>query len=364
MGGGLVFVVAGDVEVELDALLAPLDRVVDPPDLLEVVLGDLVGLERARRRHLAPHQRLGDDRQRVDQLERRGRRELAEERVAAVGARQQLGLPQQAVVLDEADERLLVTLAVVAVVDVVIVAGAAAQAHDLAHRGDALRAGLDALEAVGAVVDPVRVLGQVLQALELLGVARVAHEAVGLGQRGRADEERVDLHRQAVADAGAALDAGHRLRHVDHRVALDDVLALGDRLLVDQPRGDALDLLPVDGVHVHDEVLEHGHVAHRLDLDDPVARGGQRLVEMGMAGEPGLAVDAHAARAADGGPTGAADADGAVEARLGLQDPLEHRAVRPELDRVLVPIRRLARLGVVAAQAQREVLRRLVGFGH
>ena len=45
---------------------------------------------------------------------------------------------------------------------------AAAQAHDLVHRRDALGAGLDALEAVGAVVDAVRVLGEVLEALELL----------------------------------------------------------------------------------------------------------------------------------------------------------------------------------------------------
>ena len=52
----------------------------------------------------------------------------------------------------------------------------------------------------------------------------------------------------------------------------DEVLALGDRLLVDQPRRDALDLLPVDRVHVDDQVLDHGHVAHRLDLDDAVAR--------------------------------------------------------------------------------------------
>jgi hypothetical protein len=91
---------------------------------------------------------------------------------------------------------------------------------------------------------------------------------------------------------------------------------------------------------------------------------GQGLVEVGVAGEAGLAVDAHAAGAADRGATRAADADGAVEARLGLQDPLEHRAMRPELDRVLVPVGRLARLRVVAAQAQGEVLGRLVGFGH
>ena len=247
-------------------------------------------------------------------------------------------------------------LAVVAVVDVVVVAGAPAQAHDLVHRGDALGAGLDALEAVRAVVDAVRVLGEVLEALELLGVARVADEAVGLGQRGRADEQRVDLHRQAVRDAGAALDAGHRLRDVDHRLAVDEVLALGDRLLVDEPRRDALDLLPVDGVHVHDQVLDDGHVAHRLDLDDAVLGGALGLVEVRVARQAGLAVDAHAARAADRGLAGAADADRAVEAALGLEDPLEHGAVGLQLDGVLDPVRRLAGLRVVAADAEREAL--------
>ena len=70
----------------------------------------------------------------------------------------------------------------------------------------------------------------------------------------------------------------------------------------------------------------------------------------------GLPVDPHAARAADRRAAGAADADRAVEARLGLQDPLEHGAVRLELDGVLVPVRRLARLGVVAADAELELL--------
>jgi hypothetical protein len=203
----------------------------------------------------------------------------------------------------------------------------------------------------------VRVLGEVLEALVLLGVAGVADEPVGLGQGGRADEERVDLHREAVRDAGAALDAGHRLGDVDHRLAVDEVLALGDRLLVDEPRRDALDLLPVDGVHVHDEVLDDGHVAHRLDLDHAVLRRGPGLVEVGVAGQAGLAVDAHAAGAADRRLAGAADADRAVETTLGLQDALEHRAVRLELDGVLDPVRRLAGLGVVAADAQRERLR-------
>ena len=177
------------------------------------------------------------------------------------------------------------------------------------------------------------------QALAVLGVARVADEAVGLGERGRAGELGVDLHRQAVRDARAALDAGHRLGHVDHRLAVDDVFALGHRLLCQQPRRDRLDLLPVDGVHVDDQVLDHRHVAHRLDHDHAVRRARRRLVEVGVAGEAGLAVDAHSAGPADRGATRAADPDRAVEAPLRLEDALEHRAVSLELDRVLVPVR-------------------------
>ena len=281
--------------------------------------------------------------------------ELAEPRVAAVAARQQLGLIQQPVIPDQGHERTLMPAAVVAVVDVVVVARAPAQPHDLAHRIDALGARVDAVEAVGAVVDPVLVLGQVLQPLLRLSIAGIAHEPVGLGERSRPDEQRIDLHRETVRDAGPALDAGHRLGDVDHVLVRDDVLALGDRLLVDEPRRDALDLLPVDGVHVDDEVLDDGHVAHRLDDDRAVLRRGQRLVEVGVARQAGLAVDAHAARAADRRAARAADADRAVEARLGLQDALEHGAVRLEVDGVLVPVGRLAGLGVVAAELEGEL---------
>ena len=322
---------------------------------LRSAAGSLCGLRTAADRYLASQQRLGDRGQRARQLGRRRRLELRQGRVAGVGARQQLGLVEQPVLPDQRDERRLVALAVVGVLDLEVVAGQAAQAHDLAHRGDALRACVDALEAVRAVIDAVRVLGEVLQALEMLVVARIAHEAIGLGERCGPDELRVDLHRQAVRDAGAALDAGHRLRHVDHRLARHDVLALGDRLLRDEPRGDAPDLLPVDRLHVHDEVLDDGHVAHRLDLDHAVGRMLLRLVEVRVTGEVRMAVDAHAAGAADRRAARAADPDRPVVARLGLQDALEHRAVRLELDRVLLPVRAVPGLGVVAAQSQGEL---------
>ena len=51
-----------------------------------------------------------------------------------------------------------------------------------------------------------------------------------------------------------------------------------------------------------------------------------------VAGQRGLAVDAHAARAADRGLARAADADRGVLVVLGLQDPVEHRALGVELD--------------------------------
>ena len=83
------------------------------------------------------------------------------------------------------DEGVLVAGAVVAVLDPDVVAGDPPQPHDLAHRVNALRAGVDALEAVGARVQAVLVLGQRPQPRLLLGVARIADEAVGLGQGGR-----------------------------------------------------------------------------------------------------------------------------------------------------------------------------------
>ena len=146
-------------------------------------------------------------------------------------------------------------------------------------------------------------------------VARIADEAVGLGQRRRADEARVDLHRQAVRDARPALDAGHRLGDVDHRL----VAARGTRARAPAAWRSShgvtrLDLLPVDRVHVDDQVLEHRHVAHRLDLDHAVRGAAQRGVEVRVAGQRRFAVDADAARAADRLAAGAADPDRAVEA--------------------------------------------------
>ena len=45
------------------------------------------------------------------------------------------------------------------------------------------------------------------------------------------------------------------------------------------------DLLPVDRLHVDDQVLDHRHVAHRLDLDHAVGTTGLARVQVGVAGK-------------------------------------------------------------------------------
>jgi hypothetical protein len=145
-----------------------------------------------------------------------------------------------------------------------------------------------------------RVLGEVIEALAGLAVAGVADEAVGLGQRRGPDELGVDLHREAGRDAGAALDAGHRLGDVDHRLRRNDVLALGRLAVGQEPRGDAADLLPVRRLHVDDQILDHRHVAHRLDDHGlrPAVEAIRRLLgltDLGQAGKRRLAVDLDAA---------------------------------------------------------------------
>ena len=61
---------------------------------------------------------------------------------------------------------------------------------------------------------------------------------------------------QAIVCVTSIIDSGGTMYSRSGGVALGQ-----------QPRRDALDLLPVDRVHVDDQVLEHGHVAHRLDRD-------------------------------------------------------------------------------------------------
>ena len=64
-------------------------------------------------------------------------------------------------------------------------------------------------------------LGEVRQAVGVRGVAGVADEAVGLGQR-RRPHAAGRPPSTGVRDARAALDAGHRLRDVDHVLVRDE----------------------------------------------------------------------------------------------------------------------------------------------
>ena len=67
-----------------------------------------------------------------------------------------------------------------------------------------------------------------------------------------------------------------------------------------------------------------------------------RLADLGLAGERRLAVDLHPAGAADRRPAGAADDERAVVAVLGLEQPVEHRERRVEVDVELLPVGPLA----------------------
>ena len=81
-----------------------------------------------------------------------------------------------------------------------------------------------------------------------------------------------------------------------------------------------------------------------------------RLADLGLAGERRLAVDLHPARAADRRPARAADRERAVLAVLRLEQPVEDRERRVELDVELLPVGALARVGLEAADLERVLL--------
>ena len=176
-----------------------------------------------------------------------------------------------------------------------------------------------------------------------LGVARVADEAVGLGERGGADELGVDLQREAGRHAGAAVDAGHRLGDVDHRLGGHDVLALGRLAGSGSSHGTTRwTFFQWTASMSTIRSLITGMLPIGSTTMAPVPRFSARLgglADLGVAGERGLAVDAHAAGAADGGLARAADADRAVLVVAGLEDAVEHRALGRELDRRSSPSR-------------------------
>ena len=79
------------------------------------------------------------------------------------------------------------------------------------------------------------------------------------------------------------------------------------------------------------------------------------LADLGLAAEPGLAVDLHPAGAADRGAAGAAHGERAVLAVLRLQQAVEDRERGLEVDVELLPVRPLAALGLEPADFDRVI---------
>src|SRR5262249_53055661 len=114
-----------------------------------------------------------------------------------------------------------------------------AKLRNCVARVDAFRTALVAEVAARAVPDPVR-LAVALEPLDGRAVARVADEAHALRERLRAEELRVGLHRVALRDAAAAVDAERLLLDHVHPLLGDVVLAPVSRPLITrlQPRLD------------------------------------------------------------------------------------------------------------------------------
>src|SRR5207237_8590394 len=105
---------------------------------------------------------------------------------------------------------------------------------DRGARVDALWAALVAEVAARAVPAPVLVV-VLLEPLDGALVARVAHEAHPLRERLRAEELRVGLHRVALGDAAAAVDAERLLVDDVHPLLADPVLLAVIRPVVARP---------------------------------------------------------------------------------------------------------------------------------
>ena len=208
----------------------------------------------------------------------------------------------------------------------------APELRDRVARVDSLRAALVAEVAARAVPDSV-LLRVRLEPLDLRLVAWVSDEAHPLGQRRRAEEVGVGLHRVALGDAAAAHDAERLLVDHVHPLLRDDVLLLaGIGVAGFEPRRDRADLAP-EGLHVHDEVLHDRQVPHRRDHRD-VARLGD-VVHPRLAGEHGRAVHAHPARAADHHPAALAIRERPVVLVLDDVEDVEQRRPLGRVDLVL-----------------------------
>src|SRR5712691_3326328 len=226
-----------------------------------------------------------------------------------------------------------------------------AELRDRVTRIDALGTALVAEVAARAVPDSVLSI-ELVQPLDGSGITRVADEAHPLRQRRRAEELGVGLHRVAFRDAAAAHDAERLLVDHVHLLLRDDAFLLGDLVVAGiEPRLDGADL-PPEGIHVDDEVLDHGQIPHRRDHGD--VTGLRDVVHPRLAGEHCAAVHAHPARAADHHPAALAVRERPVVTVL---DDVEDVQQRRPFGRVhlVFPKRALARLRVVAPDLQGDV---------
>src|SRR5439155_18766115 len=181
----------------------------------------------------------------------------------ALRPRHELRLAQPAGRARRRDEPLRVLRAQVAIDPLLDRLGA--ELRDRVARVDPLRAALVAEVAAGALPDPVLAV-QVLEPRRLLRITRVADEAHGLREGLRPEELRARLHRVALRDTAAAVDAERLLVDGVHPLLRDQVLLAAVRRAVPrlEVRVDGPELCP-ERRHVDDEVLDDRQVSHRGD---------------------------------------------------------------------------------------------------
>ena len=270
-------------------------------------------VRRERRRHLALRE------------ERHRELDLLDRLHDALRLRHELGLAEPAGRLRRGDEPLRVLRAHVAVDAVLHRLGA--ELRDRVARVDALRAALVAEVAARAVPDPV-LLAVALEALDRRAVARVADEAEALRERRRAEEVRVGLHRVALRDAAAAVDAERLLVDRVHPLLRDDVLRPRP---APSSRGSRYGWIACIFCQNGSMSTTRSLTIGRLPIAEMTGTltVGDEVVDPHLAGEDGAAVHAHPARAADHHPAALPVGERAVDLVLdGVEGVEQRRLVR------------------------------------
>src|SRR5437667_246761 len=224
-----------------------------------------------------------------------------------------------------------------------------AEIHDAVGRVDSPWTVLVRLEAVHAVPHASR-LADRPQAMRARAIAWIEHEAVRLGERGRAQEGVVERDHATPFVTEPAVVALHRVPDGSKLLVREDVLALGlgDGRL--EPRFHRLDLLPEQLVHVIDEVLEDAHVADRLHRDLALFRPGGG--DARHTREPPPPVDPQGALAAEPPVAGSAEGERPVELLSDLDKAVQDRRVLGELEQVRLEGRLPARVGIVSVDLE------------